>query len=44
MSLLIEMPPFEEQSPNENIEQILRMQVASLLHHPEFNAANIMQI
>lgn len=44
MSLLIEMPTFEEQPPDEDIHQILMQQVTSLLYHPEFIMAVIIKV
>lgn len=40
MSLLIEMPEFEEEPVEEDRYQVLVQQVAALLHHPDFGAAS----
>jgi hypothetical protein len=40
MSLLIEMPEFEEEPVEEDKYQVLVQQVAALLHHPDFSAAS----
>lgn len=44
MSLLIEMPNFEDQPSAENAHDVLLQQVTSLLYHPEFTMALIMKV
>lgn len=38
------MPNFEDQPPQEDINQILLQQVTSLLYHPEFTMAIILKV